>query len=80
MQNLTRLDQGCCLLEYLLIICLQFFFIIIIIIIIIIILLLWEFFTPVLAGGFTLEFKWQQISLSLKTLLSILADPNNPLI
>ena len=37
----------------------MFLFIIIIIIIIIII---WEFFTPVLADGFSLEFKWHQVS------------------
>ena len=35
------------------------------IIIIIIISLLWEFFTPALADGFSLEFEWQQVSSSL---------------
>ena len=30
-------------------------------IIIIIILLFWEFFTPVLADGFSLKFVWQQV-------------------
>ena len=41
---------------------------IIIIIIIIIISLFWDFFTPALANGLSLEFKWQQVS---RTLLSI---------
>ena len=31
----------------------------------IIILLLWEFFTPALADGLSLEFEWQQISASI---------------
>ena len=35
------------------------------IIIIIIILLLWEFFTPTLADGFSLDFEWQQVPSSL---------------
>ena len=35
-------------------------------IIIIIIMLFWEFFTAALADGFSLEFKWQQVSLSLQ--------------
>ena len=35
-------------------------------IIIIIILLLWEFFAIALADGFSLEFKWQEVSLSLQ--------------
>ena len=35
-------------------------------IIIIIILLFWEFFTPTLADGFSLEFEWQQVSSSLQ--------------
>ena len=37
-----------------------------IIIIIIIILLFWEFFTPALANGFSLESEWQQVSTSLQ--------------
>ena len=40
--------------------------IIIIINIIIIILLFSEFFTPVLADGCSLEFEWQQVSLSIQ--------------
>ena len=39
---------------------------IVMIIINIIILLLWEFFTPASADGLSLEFKWQQVSLSLQ--------------
>ena len=35
-------------------------------IIIIIIILLWEFFTPALTDGFSLEFEWQLVSLSLQ--------------
>ena len=31
----------------------------------IIILLFWEFFTPALADGFSLEFEWQQVSSSI---------------
>ena len=31
-----------------------------------IILLFWEFFIPVLADGFPLEFEWQQVSSSLQ--------------
>ena len=37
-------------------------------------LLLWGFSTPALANGLPLEFKWQQVS---RTLLSILTDLNN---
>ena len=33
---------------------------------IIIIIILWEFFTPALAKGFSLEFEWQQVSSSLQ--------------
>ena len=36
---------------------------------------IWEFFSSVLADGLPLEFEWQQVSL--RTLLSILADRNN---
>ena len=39
-----------------------------------------EFFTPVLADGFSLEFEWQQVSSSLRTLLSILAVINNAVV
>ena len=31
-------------------------------IIIIIIIIIWEFFTPALADGFSLEFEWQQVT------------------
>ena len=37
----------------------------------------WEFFTSVLADGLSLEFEWQQVS---RTLISILAVPNNVLV
>ena len=50
-----------------------------IIIIIIIISLFWNFFTRVLADGFSLEFEWQLFS-SLQTLLSILAHLNNTVV
>ena len=36
------------------------------IIIIIIISLFWEFFMPMLVGGFVLEFEWQQVCSSLQ--------------
>ena len=34
--------------------------------IIIIIIIFWEFFTPALADGFSLDFEWQQVSSSLQ--------------
>ena len=40
--------------------------VIIIIIIIIIIYFLWEFFTPTLADGFSLEFEWKRVSSGLQ--------------
>ena len=49
----------------------------IIIIIIIIIIIPWEFFASTLADCLSLEFEWQQVSSSLRTLLSIMADLNN---
>ena len=36
-----------------------------------IILLCWEFFTPVIADGFSLEFEWQQVSSSLRDTFSV---------
>ena len=43
-----------------------FIIIIIIMIVIIIIVTPWEFFTPALADVLSLEFEWQQVSLSLQ--------------
>ena len=43
-------------------------------------LLLWDFFTPVFANCFSLEFERQQVFLSTRTLLSILADFNNAVV
>ena len=40
----------------------------------IIIVTLWVFFTPALANGLSLNYKWQQVSLSFMTLLSILSE------
>ena len=45
--------------------------------IIIIIIIHWIFFIPVLAGGFSLECEWQQVS---RTLLSIMADLRNAVV
>ena len=45
-----------------------------------IILFLFEFFTLELADGFSLEFEWQQISSSPRTLLGILADLTNAVV
>ena len=43
-------------------------------------LLLWVIFTLALTDGFSLEFEWQQVSLSLQDFSSIISDLNNVVI